>query len=80
MAGWATLWLGGIATLGVALTLVAQSLIPIPWLAGLLVALILAPLVAWSGTRLTAHWSRTVRAVNDGILSLKDRDFSMSVT
>ncbi len=37
MAGWATLWLGGIATLGVVLTLIARSLIPIPWLAGLLV-------------------------------------------
>ena len=80
MAGWATLWLGGVALLGVVLTLVARSFIPIPWLAGLLVGLILAPLIAWSGTRLTAHWSRTVRAVNDGILSLKDRDFSMSVT
>jgi len=80
MAGWATLWLGGVAALGVVLTLIARSLIPIPWLAGLLAALLLAPLVAWSGTRLTAHWSRTVRAVNDGVLSLKDRDFSMSVT
>ena len=29
---------------------------------------------------LTSHWSRMVRAVNDGVLSLKDRDFSMSVT
>ena len=51
MAGWATLWLGGVAALGVVLTLIASSLIPIPWLAGLLAALLLAPLVAWSGTR-----------------------------
>jgi two-component system, NtrC family, nitrogen regulation sensor histidine kinase NtrY len=80
MAGWATLWLGGIATLGVLLTLVAHSLIPIPWLAGLLVLMLLAPLVAWSGARLTSHWSRMTRAVNDGILSLRDRDFSVSVT
>ena len=80
MAGWATLWLGGIATLAVLLTLVARAWIPIPWLAGLLVALLLAPLVAWSGTRLTSHWSRMVRALNDGVLSLKDRDFSLSVT
>ena len=80
MAGWATLWLGGIATLAVLLTLVARTLIPIPWLAGLVVAAILAPLVAWSGARLTAQWSRMVRALNDGVLSLKDRDFSMSVT
>ena len=80
MAGWATLWLGGIATLAVLLTLVARALIPIPWLAGLVVVAILAPLVAWSGARLTAQWSRMARALNDGVLSLKDRDFSMSVT
>ena len=42
MAGWATLWLGGVAALGVVLTLIASSLIPIPWLAGLLAALLLA--------------------------------------
>ena len=80
MAGWATLWLGGIAMLAVSLTLLARSWIPIPWLAGLVVAALLAPLVAWSGTRLTSHWSRMVRALNDGVLSLKDRDFSVSVT
>jgi nitrogen fixation/metabolism regulation signal transduction histidine kinase len=80
MAGWATLWLAGIATLGVCLTLLASSFIGIPWLAGLMVALLLAPLVAWSGSRLTGRWSRMTRALNDGILSLKDRDFSMSVT
>ena len=80
MAGWATLWLGGIAMLAVLLTLLARSWIPIPWLAGLLVAALLAPLVAWSGTRLTSQWSRMVRALNDGVLSLKDRDFSVNVT
>jgi two-component system, NtrC family, nitrogen regulation sensor histidine kinase NtrY len=80
MAGWATLWLGGIALLGVLLTLVARALVPIPWLAGLLAALVLAPLVAWSGSRLTSQWGRMVSALNDGVLSLKDRDFSVSVT
>lgn len=80
MSGWATLWLGGIAALAVLLSLLASAWIPIPWLAGLLVALLLAPLVAWSGARLTSHWSRMARALNDGVLSLKDRDFSMSVT
>jgi len=80
MAGRATLWLAGIAILGVCLTLVAHSFIDIPWLAGLLVALLLAPLIAWSGRQLTDRWSRTASALNDGILSLKDRDFSVSVT
>jgi two-component system, NtrC family, nitrogen regulation sensor histidine kinase NtrY len=80
MAGWATLWLGAIAALAVCLTLMARWFIGIPWLAGLIVALLLAPLVAWSGTQITARWSRTARALNDGILSLRDRDFSVSVT
>ena len=79
MAGRATLWLGGIAVLALVLSLAIRSFIEVTWLAGLLVALLLAPLVAWSGTRLTAGWSRTARALNDGVLSLKDRDFSVSV-
>jgi len=80
MAGRAGLWLGGIAMLAVVLTLLAFSLIGVPWIAALLAALVLAPLVAWSAARLTARWSRMARALNDGVLSLKDRDFSISVT
>ena len=80
MAGWATLWLGGVALLGVLLTLVARSLIDTTWLAGMLAALVLTPLVAWSGSQLTSRWSRMTRALNDGMLSIKDRDFSVSVT
>jgi two-component system, NtrC family, nitrogen regulation sensor histidine kinase NtrY len=80
MAGRATAWLGAIAAAGVLLTLALQSFIGVPWLAGLLAALLLAPLVAWSGTRLTTHWSGMARALSDGVLSLRDRDFSVSVT
>jgi len=80
MAGRATFWLGGIALLGVLVTLLARSLIHTAWLAGVLAALVLVPLVAWSGSRLTDRWSRMTRALNDGVMSIKDRDFSMSVT
>jgi len=80
MAGWATLWLGGMALLGMALTLLALWLIEIRWLAIVVAALVLVPLVAWSGSRLTARWSRMTRALSDGVLSLKDRDFSVTVT
>ena len=79
MAGWATLWLGGIALAGVALLLLSIHLVQPLWLATALTLLALAPLVAWSGSRLTARWSRTAAALNDGIMSLKDRDFSVSV-
>jgi nitrogen fixation/metabolism regulation signal transduction histidine kinase len=80
MAGWATIWLAGIAILAVLLAIIARSFIETAWLAAAAAALLLAPLVAWSGTRLVARWSGTARALNDGILSLKDRDFSLSVT
>jgi nitrogen fixation/metabolism regulation signal transduction histidine kinase len=80
MAGRATLWLGGIALLGVLVTLLARSFIDSAWLAGVAAALILVPLAAWGGSRLTGRWSRMTRALNDAVMSIKDRDFSMSVT
>ena len=49
-------------------------------MAAVAAALVLTPLVAWSGTFLATRWSHMARALNDGILSLKDRDFSVSVT
>ena len=80
MAGRATLWLGGIALFGVLVTLLARSWIDSAWMAGVVAALVLVPVAAWSGSRLTDRWSRMTRALNDGVLSIKDRDFSMSVT
>ena len=80
MAGWATLWLGGIALLGILVSAVLRTFVDLPWLAAMLSALLLAPVVAWSGARLVARWSQMAHALNDGILSLKDRDFSVSVT
>src|SRR4051812_12289824 len=79
MAGWATLWLAGVATLAIALTLLALNLVPVTWLAIALVALLLAPVVVWSGAQLTGRWSRMARALSDGVTSLKDRDFSVSI-
>src|SRR5689334_7948302 len=80
MAGWATFWLGGIALATLAAFASARLFIESPWMAAVAAGLVLTPLVAWSGTRLVARWSRMARAINDGITSLKDRDFSVSVT
>jgi hypothetical protein len=80
MAGWATLWLGGLTTLAVLLTPPGACLDPHPVArrpSGRAAARTAGGL-EWR--RLTSHWSRMVRALNDGVLSLKDRDFSMSVT
>jgi nitrogen fixation/metabolism regulation signal transduction histidine kinase len=80
MAGWVTLWLGGIALCAVAATYTAQAWIDSPAMAAVAAGLVLVPLVAWSGTVVTRRWSRMARALGDGILSIKDRDFSTSVT
>jgi two-component system nitrogen regulation sensor histidine kinase NtrY len=80
MAGWATVWLAGVALVSVAVTAVALSFIEQRWLALTFAALAIVPFVAWSGTRLAALWGRTAHALADGISSLRDRDFSMSVT
>jgi nitrogen fixation/metabolism regulation signal transduction histidine kinase len=79
MAGWVTLWLGGIALASVGVTVAALRLVEPRWIAILLALLVLTPLVAWVGSFVTSRWSRTARAVADGIASLKDRDFSVSV-
>ena len=50
------------------------------WLAGAAALLVTLPLAAWLTNRMFAGWSRTLRAVADGIGSLRDRDFSVSVT
>jgi nitrogen fixation/metabolism regulation signal transduction histidine kinase len=51
-----------------------------PWLAGAAALLVTLPLAAWLTDRMFAGWSRSLRAVADGIGSLRDRDFSVSVT
>ena len=80
MAGWATAWLAGVAVVSLAVTTLALSLIEVRWLALVNAALVLAPLIVWSGARVAALWSRTSRALTDGLMSLRDRDFSVSVT
>ncbi|MGH8217065.1 MAG: sensor histidine kinase [Steroidobacteraceae bacterium] len=45
-------------------------------LAGVAVA---APLALWLARRVTRPWSRTLAAVRDGIVSLRDRDLSVSI-
>ena len=42
--------------------------------------LIVVTVTAWAGNHITRRWSRTVRALADGISSLRDRDFSVNVT
>jgi nitrogen fixation/metabolism regulation signal transduction histidine kinase len=41
--------------------------------------LVTMPIAWWAATRATQSWSQVVRAVRDGVLSLRDHDFSMSI-
>ena len=49
---------------------------PLAALAGLL---LVVPFILWGAHRLTRPWVRVVSAVRDGIVSLRDRDFSLSI-
>jgi PAS domain-containing protein len=80
MAGWATLWLGGIALLTLVSYVVAKQYIASRWMAAVTAGLVITPLVAWAGSMIATRWSRMARALADGIASIKDRDFSVSVT
>jgi nitrogen fixation/metabolism regulation signal transduction histidine kinase len=80
MAGWATLWLAGIATCGILVHYYLVFLLPVPWLATAASVAVVIALSAWSGSLLTRRWSSMSRALTDAISSLRDRDFSMSVT
>ncbi len=51
-----------------------------PVLAGAAALLATLPLALWLTDRVLSGWSRSLRAVADAIASLKDRDYSVSVT
>jgi two-component system nitrogen regulation sensor histidine kinase NtrY len=50
-----------------------------PVLAGAAALLVTLPIAIWVTDRLFSGWSRSLRAVADGIASLRDRDYSVSV-
>jgi len=78
LAGRAAAALALSAALAAALTAVASRwLAPLP--AALTGVLAVAPLLLWLARRVTRPWVRVLRAVRDGILSLRDHDFSVSV-
>ena len=46
---------------------------------GFLAGVLLTPVVAWLGLRVTGPWARVLAAVSSGIASLRDRDFSVTI-
>jgi nitrogen fixation/metabolism regulation signal transduction histidine kinase len=51
--------------------------VPLAALTSIAIAL---PLTIWAARLATHSWSQVVRAVRDGVLSLRDHDFSISIT
>lgn len=80
MAGWVALWLGGLALAATGTATLALAIIDTRWIAIACALLALVPIVAICASIVTTRWSRTARALADGISSLRDRDFSVSVT
>ena len=70
--------LGVSAVAAAALTALAARWVSAP-VAALLALLALAPFLFLTAERLMAPWTRTLRAVGDGIMSLRDHDYSISI-
>jgi two-component system, NtrC family, nitrogen regulation sensor histidine kinase NtrY len=78
LAGRAVAALAGGAAVAAVVAALAVRWLP-PWSAALGALLAAAPCLLWLAQRLTRPWVRTLRAVRDGIMSLRDHDFSVSV-
>jgi two-component system nitrogen regulation sensor histidine kinase NtrY len=79
LAGRMALALALVAVVGSTAAVVAARWLPSPVgsvAAGVLVAGVLA---LWLARTVTRPWSRVLQAVHDGIVSLRDRDFSVSI-
>ncbi len=80
LAGRIVLVLCTVAIVVVVAALVLHHYVESPWLAGAAALLITLPPSILLTSRLFNRWSNSIRAVTDGIGSLRDRDFSVSVT
>ena len=68
------------ATLAVCVTVLSAEWIGSAPLAAVTALLIVLPVSIWGARLATGPWSRVVQAVRDGVLSLRDHDFSVSIT
>src|SRR6187401_3161497 len=80
MAGRVALVVVATAAAVAAVTLAFDRWLDSPVLAGVTALLVTLPVAIWLTNRLFSRWSQSIRAVADGIGSLRDRDFSVSVT
>jgi nitrogen fixation/metabolism regulation signal transduction histidine kinase len=79
LAGRAAVGLGLTSVLVAAVTAAAGYYFHAPLIAAMAGLLAASPLVLRIATLITRPWSRVVRAVSDGIVSMRDHDFSVSI-
>ncbi len=80
LAGRIAVVVAATAAVVAAVTLAFDRWLESPVLAGAAALLVTLPLAVWFTNRMFNRWSHSLRAVADGIGSLRDRDFSVSVT
>ena len=80
LAGRIVLVLCTVAIVAVVVALLLHHYLVSPWIAGAAALLVVLPPSIMITSRLFNRWSQSIRAVTDGIGSLRDRDFSVSVT
>jgi nitrogen fixation/metabolism regulation signal transduction histidine kinase len=79
LAGRAAVGLGLVAALVAAVTATSAHYFHDPFIAAIAGLLAASALVVWVATLITRPWSRVLRAVSDGIVSMRDQDFSVSI-
>ncbi len=79
LAGRTAVGLGLVAVIAIAAAWIASQWLRSPLLAALAGLLVITPLILWIANLVTRPWSRVIRAVNDGIVSMRDQDFSVSI-
>ena len=70
----------GLAALAIAIAAGSFAMFGSTWLAALLALLFLIPVALFAARFFARPVVRTMQAVSDGIVSMKDRDFSVSIT
>ena len=80
LAGRIVVVLCAVAIVAVVAALLLHHYVVSPWIAGALALLAILPPSIMLTSRLFNRWSHNIRAVTDAIGSLRDRDFSVSVT
>jgi len=79
LAGRTIVGLGLTALLVAVVTAAAGYYFRAPVIAAIAGLLAASPLVMWIANLVTRPWSRVLRAVSDGIVSMRDHDFSVSI-